>query len=335
MAWTRYFKYSFAILDCLSHRSRRAKRRWKRSKYSAGYCRRCPKYQSNDQFCQQARFNPKSLVSTGQIGRKSWPWLDAWMEKPPMQIDAISYLNMACDKSKPGVLSSCGIGHVKESLLLDPSNGPYLKRVGDCVIAIGFKASLTGAWAMIQTVVAALLEQCLGSSVARRVGGMSISTLGMNGKQAKTNRTRRGRIDTGYFKSSHGFFSIPISSLPPPYKAQKTQTQLRSRDSRTGKDNTSKRNFPARLEIAIYEEKDELAFLKNFTSTCAWGIISSHRGDIAQCPAPTKRPSSFVHRKHSWRLFRSLVFHGPIDVFPWTYRRIPICVQLEINPDAL
>lgn len=39
------------------------------------------------------------------------------------------------------------------------------------------------AWAKIQTVVAALLEQLLGSRFARRIGGMSTSTLVINRKQ--------------------------------------------------------------------------------------------------------------------------------------------------------
>lgn len=84
---------------------------------------------------------------------------------------------------------------------------------------------------MIQNVVAALLEQ---SRLRDEQVGMSTSTLGMNGNEAKTDPTRTGKVDSGYFKpaSSHGFFSNPTSSLSSSYKAQ---TQLKSR---AGKDDT-------------------------------------------------------------------------------------------------
>lgn len=44
--------------------------------------------------------------------------------------------------------------------------------------------------------------------------------------------------------------------------------------------------FPAGMEVAIYEERDnQSATTKLPTSTCAWGVISCHRGDIRKCPA--------------------------------------------------
>lgn len=43
--------------------------------------------------------------------------------------------------------------------------------------------------------------------------------------------------------------------------------------------------FPAGMEVAIYEERDTQSATKLPTSTCAWGVTSSHRGDIRKCPA--------------------------------------------------
>lgn len=43
--------------------------------------------------------------------------------------------------------------------------------------------------------------------------------------------------------------------------------------------------FPAGMEVAIYEERDIQSATKLPTSACAWGVISSHRGDIRKCPA--------------------------------------------------
>lgn len=43
--------------------------------------------------------------------------------------------------------------------------------------------------------------------------------------------------------------------------------------------------FPAGMEVAIYEERDIQSATKLPTSTCAWGVISSHSWDIKRCPA--------------------------------------------------
>ena len=47
----------------------------------------------------------------------------------------------------------------------------------------------------------------------------------------------------------------------------------------------SKRSIlPDTFEVAVYLQR---AFSGQADQTCAWGVVSSHQGDIRQCPAST------------------------------------------------
>lgn len=75
------------------------------------------------------------------------------------------------------------------NLILDPKNGPCLKRVGNCVIAIGFKMAVTVTWTVVRIVIASLLDRCFEAPLARRIGGMTVSTPFSKGRE----------LDTPYF----------------------------------------------------------------------------------------------------------------------------------------
>ena len=52
--------------------------------------------------------------------------------------------------------------------------------------------------------------------------------------------------------------------------------------------------FPPTFEIAVYLQPP---FDGPADTTCSWGVVSSHRGDIRQCPAhsvPTRPPERIL-----------------------------------------
>lgn len=68
-------------------------------------------------------------------------------------------------------------------LVLIPKNGLYLKRVGNCVIAVGFGSAVIIAWTVVNKIVTSLMELCLESPLAKKNGGMEVSTSVLGGKR--------------------------------------------------------------------------------------------------------------------------------------------------------
>lgn len=89
----------------------------------------------------------------------------------------------------PGLASCLQASKELESLsgdlVLIPENGPYLKRVGNCVIAVGFEIAATIAWTVFNKIVTSLLEFCLEFSLTKRMGGMGVSRFVLAGKRQK------------------------------------------------------------------------------------------------------------------------------------------------------
>lgn len=75
-------------------------------------------------------------------------------------------------------------------LVLIPKNGPYLKRVGNCVIAVRFRSAVIIAWTVVNKILNSLLELCLESPLAKGMGGMGVSTSALGGKRVKRSNAR-------------------------------------------------------------------------------------------------------------------------------------------------
>ncbi len=112
---------------------------------------------------------------------------------------------------------------------------------------------------MLRSVAETIVAQCVSGPLSGKNGGTATSQAAHGRRRRQTGRPP----ESGQYPSASNL--MDTDSLPAQYP------------------------FPPTFEIAAYSQSP---FSGAPNTTCAWGVVSSHQGDIRQCPAepPPDRP---------------------------------------------
>ncbi len=118
----------------------------------------------------------------------------------PAQVNSnVANLKATCDAmlgspSLANCVAAAGEFERTSPVVFNPDDGPLIRITGDCAIAVGFQGKTTVSWNIIKTVVDSLLEQCLGSPVTPRIGGIAIPQSPQSSKKGKRGTLIRGHV---------------------------------------------------------------------------------------------------------------------------------------------
>ena len=125
---------------------------------------------------------------------------------------------------------------------------------GNCAIAVGANERHQTTWDMLRSVTETLIATCISSPQSGTLGGTAISqTIRARKRMGSLVGRQTGKLlSTLYCKRLREYLEMLQVAFPPTF------------------------------EIAVYLQPP---FNGPADTTCSWGVVASHQGDVRQCPA--------------------------------------------------
>ncbi len=130
------------------------------------------------------------------------------------------------------------------------------RTIGNCAIAVGANERHSTTWDMLRSVAETLIATCVSNPASGTLGGTAISQTTRSWRRGHSlGRRQKGERD--------------LSPVTAHRRLIESQERLQVA-------------FPPTFEVAVYLQPP---FNGPADTTCSWGVVSSHQGDVRQCPA--------------------------------------------------